>query len=379
MKKCAILMLIALISINSALGQNTNTKRIAILETVDKEDKVPYSIELMIRSQLGAAIASTPGYEAYDRVDVSTVMAEHDFQRNGLVSENDIKRLGEMTGAEFVLVAEVAYLNNSYIFIVAKILNVETAMVEQTANIQTMTTVDELEKGCRILTSELLNIKVSETDKFKGDFMIGDTRYIGEYSNGLPNGKGVAYFADGRTYDGEWINGMFDGKGKLTNGKETLVGEFKNGMANGAGTYYRDGIKTEGYWYNSTLLQYIEYYDDGTKRIYSAPDEAGGRSVRNVAPDGSYLLYYVDTLNRFQGNLSSYSKDGVLLESMFFDDNFCKECITYKSGIITTKEVFRNVGGVNVIEEIINYREGKPYLKRIFNDKRKLVKTIKIK
>ena len=70
------------------------TKKVAILETVDKEGNVPYALKLMVRSSLSTAIAETPGYEAYDRVDVASILGEHEFQRTGLIKEDDIKRFG---------------------------------------------------------------------------------------------------------------------------------------------------------------------------------------------------------------------------------------------------------------------------------------------
>lgn len=382
MKRSVILMLIALISINSALGQNLHIKRVAILETVDKEDKVSYGVKLMVRSQLSAAITSTPGYEAYDRVDISSIMSEHDFQRTGLVSNNDIKRLGEMTGAEFILVAEAAYLNSSYIFLVAQILNVETARVEQTANIQTMTTIDELEKNCKILAGKLLNVKVDKTGKFYGELMLGSTRYIGEYSNGLPNGKGVAYFSNGDIYDGDWINGKREGKGKITyEDGSTYEGEFKNDMFNGQGIkILYNGNKQIGRWLNGDQLEYTEYYDNGYKRIYSAPDGIGGRSVKYVYTDGSYAVYKQDKQYRKQGKECYYRKDGVLMSVGIYNDGRLSESVRYDtsgSGYITQKEVFTYVdGGMYFIKELITYQNGIPKVKSIYNKYGNIIETM---
>lgn len=137
MKAKLFLMLIALTFICPMYGQSGSTKRVAILETVDKENVIPYGVKLMVRSKLAYAITNTPGYEGYDRVDIASIMNEQEFQRTGLVSDAQIKKLGEMTGADYILVAEVAKLDNSHIIIVSKILNVETARLEKTSNIQT--------------------------------------------------------------------------------------------------------------------------------------------------------------------------------------------------------------------------------------------------
>lgn len=145
-------------------GQNGQTKKVAILETVDKENTINYGVKLMVRSNLAAAITSTPGYEGYDRVDVASIMSEQSFQRTGMVSDAQIKKLGEMTGAAYILVAEAAKIDEANIFITAKILNVETAKLEQTTNIQTGTEAKELQKGCRQLAGTLFGVTIQGSE-----------------------------------------------------------------------------------------------------------------------------------------------------------------------------------------------------------------------
>ena len=159
MKLRTIFLLLALAVATTAFAQQN--KRIAILETVDKEESVPYGVKLLVRSKLSDIITSTPGYEAYDRVDIASIMSEHDFQKTGLVNDLDLKKLGEMTGADYVLVAEVAKLDSSHFIIASKILDVETAQVIRTSNIQTTSTAEELDKNCRLLAQKLLNINVN--------------------------------------------------------------------------------------------------------------------------------------------------------------------------------------------------------------------------
>ncbi|MDE6417539.1 MAG: hypothetical protein K2K68_11030 [Duncaniella sp.] len=242
-----IIALIALFIASASDAQANSVKRVAILETVDKEGKVPYGIKLMVRSKLCDYITATPGYEGFDRVDVSSILSEHEFQRSGLVSDRDIKRLGEMTGATYVLVAEAAYLNSSNIFLSAKILNVETARVEQTATIQSPTTVEGLESNCKALAGKLLNIN-TETGALKGELNLGYAKYVGEYVNGKPHGYGIMYFlqsSDIRNfYEGNWVNGNQEGKG-------TMV--------------LKDGTKYEGNWQSNVRYGFgIQYYTDGT-------------------------------------------------------------------------------------------------------------------
>ena len=112
----------------SAIAQ-TEIKKVAILETVDKMGNVPYGVLLQVRSSLTYAISSNAGYEGYDRVDMAAITGEQNFQRTGMVSDEQIKRLGEMTGAAYVLIAEAALYDDQNIIIAAKILDVETGGV----------------------------------------------------------------------------------------------------------------------------------------------------------------------------------------------------------------------------------------------------------
>ena len=133
------------------------TKKVAILETVDKVGNVPYGVCLQLRSNLTYAISNTPGYEGYDRVDMSSIMGEHNFQRTGMVSDEQIRRLGEMTGASSILVAEAAVYDPTHIIITAKILNVETAGVESAVPPQiASTTPTEMQNACVQLAAQLI-------------------------------------------------------------------------------------------------------------------------------------------------------------------------------------------------------------------------------
>lgn len=97
---------------------------------VDKENKIGYGVKVMLRSKLSAAITNTPGYEGYDRVDISSIMSEQNFQRTGMVSDAQIKKLGEMTGASYILLSEAVELDAAHLYIMAKILEVETAKLD---------------------------------------------------------------------------------------------------------------------------------------------------------------------------------------------------------------------------------------------------------
>lgn len=171
MKTKTLLFLFLLIS---GMMFAQEVKRVAILETVDKENKVSYANKLILRANLSKAITNTAGYEAYDRTDIDAIMGEQNFQRTGMVSNDQIKRLGEMTGANYILVAEAVVVDSKNMFITAKLLDVETARTIMTDNLMMGTSADAIQEGCMVLAKKLFHeevkkevILVSDNDEAK--------------------------------------------------------------------------------------------------------------------------------------------------------------------------------------------------------------------
>lgn len=156
MKK--ILTLLLLLYGTTLMAQN---KAVAITEVVDKEDKVPYAVEIMVRTRLTAAISMKQGYNAYDRVDLQTIMSEHNFQRTGLVDDATIKKLGEMTGASLVLIPEVAASDDGKIYVAVKMLDVTTAQTMMSTGQLMGSSSNEVDEGCRLLVEKVLGNGVS--------------------------------------------------------------------------------------------------------------------------------------------------------------------------------------------------------------------------
>lgn len=149
------------------------TKKVAILEVVDREDKLDYTDKLMLRSNLARAVTNIDGYEAYNRTDLDAVMKEHDFQHSGLVSDDDIKKIGEMTGAAFILVAEGSLARGNKIYITAQIINVETTLVDVTDNKLVDMSSDKMLQGCRALATKMFGVLAgvsTSTNKFMNMF-----------------------------------------------------------------------------------------------------------------------------------------------------------------------------------------------------------------
>ena len=160
MKKISTILLACVLSL-PLCAQVFQTKKVAILEVVDREGTIGYGVKLQLRASLTSAITQTPGYEGYDRVDMAAIFGEHDFQRTGAVSDEQIKRLGEMSGCDYVLIAEAAVIDASNIVLVAKVVNVTTGRVEMSADIMIATNANGIRKGGQQLASQLFTPKTT--------------------------------------------------------------------------------------------------------------------------------------------------------------------------------------------------------------------------
>ena len=102
----------------------------------------------------------------------------------------------------------------------------------------------------------LINDKYEENKKISYDN--GDY-YIGQYKNGLRNGKGTLYLSDENIrYEGDWINDKYEGNGKyIYESGEYYIGQFKNDLKHGKGTlYFSNGeIKQKGNWINDVFIE----------------------------------------------------------------------------------------------------------------------------
>lgn len=155
MKK--ILLMLAMMMVSLSLVSQ-DVKKVAILETVDKDGSVSYGHKLMLRSNLAKAITNTEGYEAYDRTDMDQIVSEQNFQRTGMVSDDQIKQIGIMTGAAYVLIAEAAKVDDDNLFVTAKIVNVESAKTERTDNALMSMKASDIQHGCESMAYKLLGV-----------------------------------------------------------------------------------------------------------------------------------------------------------------------------------------------------------------------------
>jgi hypothetical protein len=107
---------------------------------------------------------------------------------------------------------------------------------------------------------------------------------------GMPSGCGVAFSEDGSKHVGEWANGLLNGKAALimTSG-EKYMGEWKDGLADGLGVHFAVGgmsMRYEGEWLNDARHGYgVESNADGV--VFCGTYVDGRRHGEGLHVDGS--------------------------------------------------------------------------------------------
>ena len=153
-------------------------------------------------------------------------------------------------------------------------------------------------------------------------FANGD-KYIGDFMDGKPAGKGIMYFSNGNKYMGNWVASYRQGEGKYIfkdgheylgqfvqnkfSGQGTMTysngdryeGEWSNDRPNGSGIYFfLNGKKFEGDFLNGRFHGYgVMYYTDGSQVAGNWINGQRAEEVSDIAKTEENTLqdFVVDT------------------------------------------------------------------------------------
>ena len=128
-----------------------------------------------------------------------------------------------------------------------------------------------------------------------------DRVYVGEVSNGVPNGQGTWTHPNGAKYVGEWKDGKVHGNGSISifDGSK-YVGEFKDGKMHGQGTMtsrngekyvgeFKDGDKNgQGTFTYSYGAKYVGEFKDGKENGQGTTTWPNGQKYVGAYKDGKY-------------------------------------------------------------------------------------------
>ncbi|MDE6453875.1 MAG: hypothetical protein K2L27_06695 [Muribaculaceae bacterium] len=129
-----LLILLCGIIVNMPLyAQERAKKKVAVYMTGTTSDAV---YKKVIGAKLVHAITESGEYAAVERTAdfLAALSAESDYQTSGEVRDSQIARLGQKFGVRYVVVADASELFDEY-FIAARLINVETGLVERAFDI----------------------------------------------------------------------------------------------------------------------------------------------------------------------------------------------------------------------------------------------------
>jgi TolB-like protein len=106
------------------------------------EENVARTTTYLLESKLG----NSPLVELVERNQIQKVLDELQYQQSGLTADNAVQ-IGQQLNAEYMLIGSINKLGN-LIIITAKLVNVETAQIEGTREVQcsnaTIETISEM-------------------------------------------------------------------------------------------------------------------------------------------------------------------------------------------------------------------------------------------
>ena len=302
-------LLVLILLIISSLSLSAQNKKVAVWDTKCTDNSITSMQRVMVRGGMEAAVANAPGYIGFDRASFDAIIKEHNFQRSGAVSDNDIRRLGEMAGVQYIIVPE-AMADGKDFYIIVKMLDVESGEFGAAYEELCSNSAADIKRACTKLGSQLFGTSYSggnsysyspssnngnsnsssnsATSKYSIDYhtwtgMIGKmlTNVTARFDNGDcyigdPDGLAVYYYKDyNDLYLGFTKNNKFNGAGMYIIMDDN--GKFKN-MPNSMVYFgqYENHKRVEGWMFDHKgKLIYTGKFKDGqpTGRYPSSLDD----------------------------------------------------------------------------------------------------------
>ena len=164
MKKIALLFCIFLSL--QALAQD---KKVAMIETIGINPEISSMVKNMVRGELTKSISLQPGFSAFTRLDIDQMINEMNFQQSGMVSDDQIAKLGEMSGADYICISKVSKNDESY-YIEAYLINIVTGQIENPAtDFVESGGISAVNESCQKIAKELVGADFTTEDTPRKD------------------------------------------------------------------------------------------------------------------------------------------------------------------------------------------------------------------
>lgn len=126
-------------------------------------------IDIILGDQLVSGFAQSDNYIAVERTQkfLTQLSKEHDYQRNGQVSDEQIKKIGNQLGVKYVCVAQTSEVFGSY-FITSRIIDLVTNEIVNVYNVEGKSLATS--KEVVIVASEIANHLTGRTIEEENEF-----------------------------------------------------------------------------------------------------------------------------------------------------------------------------------------------------------------
>ena len=146
--------MLAILCASTAFGQKSQTqpKKVAVYVSGGEEE----GFGEFVGAYLVDAITYNDGYTAVERTAefLKALNKEHEYQRSGMVDDEQIAKLGKQFGTKLVCMVKIGNVNDKS-FVQARLLEVETATVRNSTK-PFLFTLDDLEEVCVSVATQLL-------------------------------------------------------------------------------------------------------------------------------------------------------------------------------------------------------------------------------
>ena len=101
--------------------------KVAVLDAIIPQNMDP-SVIVPVTEKIVERLVVSGRFTVLDRANIDSVLKEREFQMSGMVSDQDVVTAGKYLGADFVVVAKVQKVSDTY-FISAKMINIKTGVI----------------------------------------------------------------------------------------------------------------------------------------------------------------------------------------------------------------------------------------------------------
>ncbi len=214
----------------------------------------------------------------------------------------------------------------------------------------------------------------------KGTYVFQDgSMYVGEFIDGVMQGFGKLTDKHGNIYTGYFKNNKYDeiGKFERTDGTK-YIGEFKEGKRNGLGTqYYSATYKEKGRWENDRFIEPADFADFVVEEPYSFCqalmtiiaasgnnfNDIKGERINPLIPDEYYCNVPIKELstvsiNEKKGYSGTYFKGDLTNAQSKFEElnQMIKDCVN--KGCYTTQLTNKQTSQEKAYEYVILSAKG---------------------